>query len=863
MSETPSKVAEEVTASDDSSPVGWRKIETEYRRDAKRARALEDESMAAKYEMKTTPLKEKQAQLLDERQRLNEQLQAVKKQCDELEDQLNHIDLQYFEAREVVKKRRAFQDENAEIFFQNNKANALRSASLSGEVPEASEASETSEASEASHVDKLTAEAPNGVSNGVSNGVYNVGTPGSDDTAVDEPIRKVHRAIVPSSSPASSESSPLSQPPDDIADFTGAEIWDSDGQLVGPVKRLKLENRYVRNILQIPIQRRVKIRPGRKFTQETVDSIYEPSDNKGAKWLSCMIQATGEEQDTPCISCMNRAGTWAGCVIVGGSDFPRCANCEWNRQGCHGSSYHLDREQDPDMRPNLDSPVPHVADDSAQASREASSAGGFTPVNGAQMKPSIPTSAPPKRTSLPNKKGGRKSLPNTASSGKGKAEPVDDSVLGGDDEEGASEFDPGPDITKAGLHLRDNGVVFTEPEIMRGVPLERISPDHPYWDPTWSEVEGILQAKLNDWQGKLDTCLAQNRNRFLAGRQVNRGKTIMAFLQNADFHPYQLLGKDFISKNLVTYDTIFRLAQVIEELPRLHVDVKPVEWVRERMHELYTEQGTNFSLSKTVHELYHDPKLRALRTRAGFGNIGRPSGVKKGMTSKSGQIRPKDRNDTPTPRKRRRPSSAASTRSNKSAKHETRQQVNETPASPRGVKKQRVHTGRLPTPDGEHTQQSNTVSPTTSAKPNANDEFYHSGYTSTDSYSGDKVTAVDWRIIQVRTKLHTTNKQHTQFWHWVGDKHNPHFEHQVLRTVRPVTTWGVYTEPHDFHLRLAELEKVEYSTEDGCDKIIVYTTNKHRGKVIVQFKRHNTVTRWMYFLKHKASKQVVLEQVPR
>lgn len=805
--------------------------------------------MADKYEKKTTPLRERQARLLDERQRLNEQLQAVKKQCDELEDELNHIDLQFFEAKDIVKKRRQNQDENAAIFFQNNKAEALRSAS---------------QGCEAAHVSKLPTGAQNGASNGGSNGVYNVGTPGSDDTAVDEPIRKAQRSTFPFAPSRSSESSPLSQPPDDIAESTGAEIWDSDGQLVGPVKRLKLENRYVRNILQIPVQRRVKVRSGRKFTQETMDSIYEPSDNKGAKWLSCMIQATGEEQDIPCTSCLNRAGTWAGCVIVGGSDFPRCANCEWNRQGCQGSSYHQDREQDPDLRSNLDSPAPHVADDSAQASREGSSVGGFTPVNGAvQLKPSIPTSAPPKRTSLPSKKGGRKSLPNMPSSGKEKAESMEDSVLGGDDEEGASEFDPGPDITKAGLHLQDDGVVFTEPEIMRGVPLERISPEHPYWDPSWLEVEATTQAKLNDWQAKLDTCLAQGRNRFLAGRQVNRGKTIMTFLQNADFHPYQLVGKKFVSKGLVSYDTIFRLAQVIEELPRLHVDVKPVEWVRERMHELYIEQGSNFSLNKTVHELYHDPKLRALRTRAGFGNIGRPSGVKKGMTSKNGQIRPKDRNDTPTPRKRRRPSSSGSTRSIKSVKQEAKQEVNGMTPSPRGVKKQRVDTGRLLTPDGEHTQQSSTVSPITSVKPKADDEFYHSGYTSSDSYSGDKVTEVDWRIIQVRTEQHTTNKKHTQFWHWVGDKRNPHFEHQVLRTVKPTTTWGVYTEPHDFHLRLAELEKVQYSKEDDCDKIIVHTTSQHRTKFLVQFRRNSTVKRLMYFLKHKASKQVVLEQVPR
>lgn len=697
----------------ENTPEGWARIEAEWYRDRQRARDLEDSSMADKYERRMAPLRENHTRLLDERQRLHEMLLAVKKQCDEADDEINRMDLHYFEAKDIVAKRRQQQDENAILFFTRNKNEALRLAGRANEmVPEVVPVAK-----------QLSSSGSDTPHNKAANGTSQVGTPGSDDTAVDDPVRNGHAAIQ-SSGPASAESSPLSLPPDDEAEWTGAEIQTHDGQLITRVKRIKLENRYVRNILQVPIQRPVKVRPGRKFGQETVDSIYEPSDTKGAKWISCMIQATGEEQDVACTSCQSRAGTWAGCVIVGGDDFPRCANCEWNRQGCAGSSYHHCRSQDPDLQSAPGdqapiSPMPPSVQHSGETSREGSF-GGFTPVNGAQprtaLPTSVPSSAPPKRTSLPTKKGGRKSLPNMASSGKQNLQVRDDTAAAGPDAEAAAEasedgaeVDPGPDITKESLHLQHNGVVYTAPEIMRGVPVERISSSHPYWDEKWEEVRPALDAKLSDWQNKLNICLTTGKNRFLAGRQVNRGKTIMKFIDTADFHPYQLVSKKFITKSLVSYDTIFRLAQVIEELPKVHAklgitDITPLDWVRERMHELYVEQGDAFSLSRTVHELYHDPKLRALRTRAGFGNIGRPSGVKKGMTSKGGAIRLKDLDDTPmsTPQKLSRPSSSGSTKSGHSLMQESKRDFLEdgmTP-SPRSIKKQRVDTGNLPTPDG-------------------------------------------------------------------------------------------------------------------------------------------------------------------
>ncbi|KUI58822.1 hypothetical protein VP1G_06056 [Cytospora mali] len=837
----------------------WAEIEAGYWTDTMKTRAEEDRSMNAKFEARTGPIRQKLTELVDERERLSLALQEVKKQYEAVEAQLDNLGLQFEEAKQVTAADRERKDESARAWFNYNKSRNM--ASQGDDQPQQNGDGKARRGSKASK--------PNGHVQASSNNGF---------SAVNGSTRSNGNGNGNVSQPASADSSPLSEPPDvsppDML-LTGAEIFDTDGNRLGAIKRIHLENRFTRQIVQLPVQRHVVIRPGRKFTQETMDSIYEPSDAKGAKWLSCMIQATGEEQDIPCTSCLNRAGTWVGCVIVGGEDFPRCANCEWNRQGCSGSSYHQDRSKDPDLQQNSvqtasNSPYP---DYPAQASREDTSSGGFTPVNGgAYHRPPVtdaiaPSSVPSKRTSLPGgKKGGRKSLPNMATSGRDKenVEPNDESMLADEGDSRIDAVDPGPEITKETLVLKDNGVEYTEPEIMCGVPLERITPEHPYWDPKWEELDQIVQQKLDSWKKKLEECLSQNKNRFLAGRQVNRGTTTMTFLNKTDFHPYQLVGKKWITKGLVSYDTIFRLAQVIEELPKLGVNCTPVEWVRQRMHELYVEQGESFSLARTVHELYHDPKLRALRTKAGFGNIGRPSGVKKGMSSKEAKAKgTKDPNETPT-KKRRRPSSGSV---KQELKQEEQQQggLGAAMTTPRIGKKQRTAHGSRPGSSRANglSLDGTAESPSFAHRPkarmagqtdNKQDGLEYDGYTSTDSYSHDNIMAIDFRITQLKTRGNATNMNHTQYWHWVSSKNNSYLEHQVLRTVNP-PSWGVYKEPLNFNICLKELELVEYSPQNDCLKIVVRTKPvagvDHRGDVMALFKRERTLKRFLHFLGEK------------
>lgn len=843
----------------------WAKLEAEYWSSARKTEEDEDRSMGAKYEARTGPLKEKQARLFEERQRINAQLQAIKAECDKTEAQLEELDFQYAEARQIMADRRAEQAASAKDFFNSHRGKARSS----GQHDSAAQNDRGFNSA------KSRAALP---SNGQSH------SPVSDTTPAEEPFRNA-QATMPSSQIASTTGSPLSRPPSDTNDLTGAEVRDQEGKLVSHIKRINLDNRFVRTMLQAPIKRHVVVRPGRKFTMEHMRSIYEPSDAKGAKWLSCMIQATGEEQEEPCSSCKSRAGTWSGCVIVGGSDFPRCANCEWNRQGCTGSSYHMDRSRDGkfELTPYQQPPGSPVL--SAQNSREGSHAGsGWTPVNSglAQARTSEPASAPPKRTTLPAKKAGRKSLPTTSAKDEQKPGPKEASAPPAEDVEMAQAVqDPGPDITRARLHIRDNGVVFTEPEIMRGVPLERITPDHPYWDPKWEAVEPMIQEKLEVWKQKLEQCLAEGKNRFLAGRQINRGNTILDFLQKTDFHPYQLVSKKFITKGFLNYDTIFRLAQVIEELPKLNVDVTPLEWVRERMHELYEEQGDRFSLNKTVYDLYHDPKLKALRLRAGFGNIGRPSGVKKGMTTKGGTLRPKDADGAPSKKRKKASggSKADKTASENAGPTPSPRPLSSSSSSSSSSKRPRMDAGHLPTPDAEQKfddipspgvqqQQQQIASKGGDAGVFADED---EGYTSTDSYSGAKVVRLDWRIIQIKTRVHTTSPGVTQYWHWVTPKEGaplPLFEHQVLKTVQPLK-WGVYMEPLDFHLRIKELERLEFTREPNFNKVIVHTRPtegvEFRGPMLVHFKRARTLRRFLAFVQHKTDSfaHVVLQEVSK
>lgn len=180
------------------------------------------------------------------------------------------------------------------------------------------------------------------------------------------------------------------------------------------------------------------------------------------------------------------------------------------------------------------------------------------------------------------------------------------------------------DVTIEGVTFSHDGTVYTHPECVKGVPLEKIAPGHSYWDPRWHDLRALIEPTLRSWEAKLPKATNHQRNHCV--RQVNRGNTILKFLENGEISPYQLLSKPFLQMGngtITSYNTLYRLCETLDALAEYKMDVKPVDWLRKRLYELSSEQGAMFSLSKTICDFYHDTKLVELRRNAGKTTIGR------------------------------------------------------------------------------------------------------------------------------------------------------------------------------------------------------------------------------------------------
>jgi hypothetical protein len=535
-------------------------------------------------------------------------------------------------------------------------------------------------------------------------------------------------------------------------------VVDADGRYVGPVERIEPWNQWVEAIQDLPVQRPVIIRRGRRFNKDHLSSIYERAEAKGVKWLSCMIQAIGEVQKRRCQSCEKNQGAFEQCVIVGGEMFPKCGNCEWNRQGCHGASAEwidMQAAQEHARRKKLLEP-PTPTEKEAESTKVPDAPQEPTPEQRAreareealrlateegrrQMRLkeaalqapaySVPRIEPRRHAGLtPPPQGlederiarmaiarmsglGDQPLPRPVNQrspilpplhrreGNGYVDPI--RHMNNEDtpmreipppngpiynhletqrrplpkepprpymgftpanirsRPPSHDFTPAPvsaeasprqpphspdepltEITSKNLVLRHNGTVYTYPECMEGVPVGKIDKDHPYWESHWKDVRKDITRQWERWKEKHQATIeAEARgekggsSKYQIGRQVNRGAKILEFLDSGDISPYQLLAKRFLhtSKGGITsYDTLFRLSESLSELEKFNLDVTPVEWMRHRLHEIYESEGPNFNMPRTIHDFYHDKKLASLRAKAGFRNIGRPSGKSAG-----------------------------------------------------------------------------------------------------------------------------------------------------------------------------------------------------------------------------------------
>jgi hypothetical protein len=401
-----------------------------------------------------------------------------------------------------------------------------------------------------------------------------------------------------------------------------------------------------------------------------------------------------------------------------------------------------------------------------------------------------------------------------------------------------------------------------------GVPLEKIDESHPYWDAEWLPLEGIIGPQLDGWHEKLSE-LRQNKEAvrhtvFLANRQVNRGQTVMDFLNNPerDFHPYQYVGKELmgkIYKTFVNYDTMFRLVNVHEELKKFELDVTPLEWLRQRMYEVSLAHGDKFSLSKYTHDLYHDAKLKQLREKHGFGNIGRPSGYKVGEKNPdkgkaklkreqlagkaSGGSRRKNRRSIGQVDADGMEDGSPAAANNLMAAYQRNQAGAEEylePVTPRLQKRQRLEAAPTQSTPQVHIKHEPEPEPQV-------DDLQFDGYTSTDSFSAGRIHHLDFRIGQIKTPQLTTSAEVTQYLTFRGEKSA--FEHQVLRDVHPKVTWGFYQKTVNLDLKLDEIRSISYAPE--CQKIVVLVKENTRTDMVVYFKRERTMKRFLHFVRKK------------
>lgn len=404
------------------------------------------------------------------------------------------------------------------------------------------------------------------------------------------------------------------------------------------------------------------------------------------------------------------------------------------------------------------------------------------------------------------------------------------------------------EITRENLILRHNGMVYTYPECMVGVPLVKIHPGHPYWEPEWKDVRSEIVASKERWEKKHAAAVeAEARkersgsSKYQIGRQVNRGVKILEFLNDEEqISPYQLLAKKFMHSSkggITSYDTLFRLCETLSELSKFNLDVTPVDWMRQRLHEIMNEQQPDedrqpFNLPKTVHDFYHDPKLTALRHKHGFKNIGRPSGQ-----NKTGRPSIGSNGGTPKPIKKRK-SGASHVRTPR----ESEQYVE----SPLGSQMIMVDEGPFLAARSQLAKR-----PKSDLGEGDRGELeveVESDFSDMDSQYEIPTTSGDFRVLQVQTRLHASSQKDTQYWSYMPEERK--FEHRVLKSTNP-PSWGPL-EGVDFSLRLSEVTELRYDSSTLRVYIQIPPENDttvsptgRRGDLMVEFKRWRSMKRFL------------------
>ncbi|RSL40463.1 hypothetical protein CEP54_016111 [Fusarium duplospermum] len=928
----------------------WDKTERNFWTSLRRQREAENNMIEQEFQQSTTELRIKLRELTGQRSQLSEsqarlarelakveaELARVTEECEVRTDRLKRIEQDYDESRQAGIETQQEIWKTMRRFFKEKRGEDL-----------------DAEDSEGPDMEAL------GLPQGLPELPKVCGNVPRREVADDSTQVRTHQSATHGESMEGVEhhdnENAASKPASDIR----VDVVDADGNVIGPVERIEPWNQWVEGIQELEIRRSVKIRRGRRFNDSHLASIYDRTEAKGVKWLSCMIQATGEIQSKRCSSCNKNQGVFADCIIVGGGLFQRCGNCEWNRQRCHGASgdtidmlaskersrqqrdakgLHTRTEPAPEPQPehaprtgesaclsshhpplqpvhqlvpppapergpepapeptyrHAYAPPPALVSRSSPVPRpdlapERMVEAMVTPSQSQpQSRPEVPRSALPSHVPRPTRPDILQpttefdtpmedmSAPNstqpareseqmpipqeyrvtpgfTPANVRGRPPPAERAErptpasmpieLSPQPTESPSE-EPLEEITRDNLVLRHNGEVYTYPECVEGVPLVKINENHPYWEPNWPNVRTLIEPQLARWREKhqaaIDAGPKQEKggsSKYQIGQLVNRGVKILEFHEQGPISPYQLLSKKYIQPGkggIMSYDALFRLVETMSELEKFKLDVQPIEWMQQRLHELILAEGASFNLPRTIRDFYHDPKLTALRYKHGLKNIGRPSGSK----ARQSQGSP---GDTPKPLKKRK-----SVHSVASTPRET-SFIDQSPLAAH------VTMGPDSPFNADLHKRLKFLSPASSP---VHDEFHVDAWSDTDSHSGGEITRYDWRLYQVKNRFFTSSTAVTQYWTWIEQAGC--FQHQVLKNVNPAS-WGLFKDHIDFHVNLDEIEEVVWNIEALRIQFIMRKVNvtveksdgAPRGDVMASFKRDRTMRRFLFFCKKK------------
>ncbi|EXL64722.1 hypothetical protein FOPG_19023 [Fusarium oxysporum f. sp. conglutinans race 2 54008] len=407
---------------------------------------------------------------------------------------------------------------------------------------------------------------------------------------------------------------------------------------------------------------------------------------------------------------------------------------------------------------------------------------------------------------------------------------------------------PLEEITRDNMVLKNDGNVYTYPECVAGVPLIKINEKHPYWEANWPNVKTLIEPQLARRREELQAVIKagpkKGQKRTIV-HEINRGSKILEFHEKGPISPCQLLGKRYIQGGITSFDALFRLSATISELEKFNLDISPVEWIRQRLHELIQTQGANFDLTQTLKSFYHDSKLTSLRSKNGFNNRGRLStALSHGTPS-----------NTPKPLQKRKSMHSVPTTPRGDSFINHSPLSNQAPSSypaPAPVP--------APVPQPSFSARLNKklkYMPPTYGSP-VHDEFHFEAWSDTDSCSGGSITKYDWRLAVVKTRLYTSHVNVTQYWTWVGQIQC--FQHQVLKDVKPAK-WGLLSDEIDFHVNLAEIEEMKWNIEALRVHIVMKkdagklaADGKPRGDVMASFRRARTMRRFLFFCREKGMK---------